>query len=84
VILIEGDAIIRDAGNQITKIAQDAVSLGMRGFDGLRLCSQLRSLPEGRNVPILVIVSDGDRRKLAVVADLRDGAEHYESEHARY
>jgi two-component system cell cycle response regulator len=36
----------------------------MRGFDGLRLCSQLRSLPEGRNVPILVVVSDGDRRKL--------------------
>jgi two-component system cell cycle response regulator len=40
------------------------VSLGLRGFDGLRLCSQLRSLPEGRNVPILVLVSDGDRRKL--------------------
>src|SRR5580692_1225965 len=34
------------------------VSLGMRGFDGLRLCSQLRSLPEGRYVPILVVVSD--------------------------
>src|SRR6201999_2956881 len=40
------------------------VSLGMRGFDGLRLCSQLRSLPEGRNLPILVVVTDGDRRKL--------------------
>ncbi len=40
------------------------VSLGLRSFDGLRLCSQLRSLPEGRNVPILVLVSEGDRRKL--------------------
>jgi two-component system cell cycle response regulator len=40
------------------------VSLGMRGFDGLRLCSQLRSIPEARNVPILVVVSEGDRRKL--------------------
>jgi two-component system cell cycle response regulator len=40
------------------------VSLGLRGFDGLRLCSQLRSLPEARNVPILVLVSEGDRRKL--------------------
>ena len=40
------------------------VSLGLRDYDGLRLCSQLRSLPEGRNVPILVLVSDGDRRKL--------------------
>src|ERR1700722_9153044 len=40
------------------------VILGLRGFDGLRLCSQLRSLPEGRIIPILVLVSDGDRRKL--------------------
>src|SRR5947209_16049318 len=40
------------------------VSLGLRGFDGLRLCSQLRSLQEVRNVPILVLVSEGDRRKL--------------------
>lgn len=40
------------------------VSLGLRGFDGLRLCSQFRSLPEVRNVPILVLVSEGDRRKL--------------------
>jgi two-component system cell cycle response regulator len=40
------------------------VSLGLRDYDGLRLCSQLRSLPEGRNVPILVLVSEGDRRKM--------------------
>ena len=40
------------------------VSLSLRGFDGLRLCSQLRSLPEARNVPILVLVSEGDKRKL--------------------
>ncbi len=42
----------------------------MRGFDGLRLCSQLRSLPEGRNVPILVVVSDGDRRKLTQALEM--------------
>ena len=46
------------------------VSLGMRGFDGLRLCSQLRSLPEGRNVPILVVVTDGDRRKLTQALEM--------------
>src|SRR3569833_1277009 len=40
------------------------VSLGLRGFVGLRLCSLLRSLPEGRHVPFLVVVSDGDRHKL--------------------
>jgi two-component system, cell cycle response regulator len=36
----------------------------------LRLCSQLRSLPEGRNVPILVLVSDGDRRKLTQALEM--------------
>src|SRR5205085_1012026 len=46
------------------------VSLGMRGFDGLRLCSQLRSIPEARQVPILVIVSDGDRRKLTQALEM--------------
>ena len=40
------------------------VSLSLRGFDGLRLCSQLRSLPEARNAPILVLVSEADKRKL--------------------
>jgi two-component system cell cycle response regulator len=55
------EALVRVRGGDYDLIV---VSFGMRGFDGLRLCSQLRSLPEGRNVPILVVVSDGDRRKL--------------------
>src|SRR5580700_10132983 len=55
------EALVRVRGGDFDLIV---VSLGLRGFDGLRLCSQLRSLPEGRNVPILVVVSDGDRRKL--------------------
>ncbi|HUO87834.1 MAG TPA: PleD family two-component system response regulator [Rhizomicrobium sp.] len=55
------EALVRVRGGDFDLIV---VSLGMRGFDGLRLCSQLRSLPEGRNVPILVVVTDGDRRKL--------------------
>jgi two-component system cell cycle response regulator len=55
------EALVRVRGGDYDLIV---VSLGMRGFDGLRLCSQLRSLPEARNVPILVVVTDGDRRKL--------------------
>ncbi|HEY8947669.1 MAG TPA: PleD family two-component system response regulator [Rhizomicrobium sp.] len=55
------EALVRVRGGDFDLIV---VSLGLRGFDGLRLCSQLRSLPEGRNVPILVLVSDGDKRKL--------------------
>ncbi len=35
------------------------VSLGIRSFDGLRLCSHLRSLPEARNTPILVLYRRG-------------------------
>jgi two-component system cell cycle response regulator len=45
------------------------ISLATRGFDGLRLCSQLRSLPEGRNVPILVI-SDGDPTRLTKALEM--------------
>jgi two-component system cell cycle response regulator len=55
------EALVRVRGGDFDLII---VSLSMRGFDGLRLCSQLRSLPEGRHVPILVVVTDGDKKKL--------------------
>ena len=61
------EALVRVRGGDYDLIV---VSLGMRGFDGLRLCSQLRSLPEGRNVPILVVVSDGDKRKLTQALEM--------------
>jgi two-component system cell cycle response regulator len=61
------EAIVRARGGDYDLII---VSLGLRGFDGLRLCSQLRSLPEVRNVPILVVVSDGERRKLTQALEM--------------
>jgi len=61
------EALVRVKGGDYDLIV---VSLGMRSFDGLRLCSQLRSLPEGRHVPILVVVSDGDRRKLTQALEM--------------
>ncbi len=61
------EAIVRARGGDYDLIV---VSLGLRSFDGLRLCSQLRSLPEARNVPILVLVSDGDRRKLTQALEM--------------
>jgi two-component system cell cycle response regulator len=61
------EALVRVRGGDYDLIV---VSLGMRGFDGLRLCSQLRSIPEARQVPILVIVSDGDRRKLTQALEM--------------
>ena len=40
------------------------VSLGLADFDGLRLCSQVRSLERTRNVPILVIAEAEDNARL--------------------
>ncbi len=41
------------------------VSLGLENFDGLRLCSQLRSLERTRNMPILAIADGDDNARLA-------------------
>ncbi len=40
------------------------ISLGLENFDGLRLCSQVRSLERTRNVPILVIAEAEDNARL--------------------
>ena len=61
------DALVQARGGDFDLIV---VSLGIRTFDGLRLCSHLRSLAEVRNSPILVIVSEGENRKLAQALDM--------------
>jgi two-component system, cell cycle response regulator len=61
------EALIRARGGDFDLIV---VSLGIRNFDGLRLCSHLRSLPEVRNSPILVLVSEGESRKLIQALDM--------------
>ncbi len=66
------EALIRVKGGDPDLVV---INLGMRSFDGLRLCSQLRSLPEGRSVPILVIVSQGDHYKLLLA--LKMGVNDY-------
>ncbi len=40
------------------------VSLGLQNFDGLRLCSQLRSLDRTRNVPILAMAEADNNQRL--------------------
>jgi len=40
------------------------ISLGLEGFDALRLCSQLRSLDRTRNVPILAITEPNDSARM--------------------
>ncbi len=40
------------------------VSLDLQGVDGLRLCSQVRSLERTRNLPLLIIVNAEDKSRL--------------------
>src|SRR5262249_18249755 len=40
------------------------ISLGLENFDGLRLCSQVRSLERTRTVPILAIAEAEDNARL--------------------
>ncbi|MAB13679.1 PleD family two-component system response regulator [Parvibaculum sp.] len=46
------------------------VSLTLEAHDGLRLCSQLRSLEATRQTPILVIVEEGDTARLVRALDM--------------
>ncbi len=46
------------------------VSLNLEAFDGLRLCSQLKSLERTRQIPILIIISPGEDGRLVRGLDL--------------
>ncbi|MBI1262303.1 MAG: PleD family two-component system response regulator [Rhizobiales bacterium] len=46
------------------------VSLSMQQADGLRLCSQIRSLEATRQTPILAIVEEGDMARLVRAMDM--------------
>ncbi|HRJ68750.1 MAG TPA: PleD family two-component system response regulator [Beijerinckiaceae bacterium] len=46
------------------------ISLGMAGFDALRLCSQLRSLERTRNLPVLVLADLDDDQRVLKALDL--------------
>lgn len=46
------------------------VSLSMQQADGLRLCSQIRSLETTRQTPILAIVEEGDMARLVRAMDM--------------
>jgi two-component system, cell cycle response regulator len=46
------------------------VSLNLAASDGLRLCSQVRSLERARHLPIIVIVQPGDEGRLLRALDM--------------
>ena len=58
-----------DAHEALFKAAEDnvdliVVSLGLDSYDGLRLCSQIRSLERTRSLPILVVADVEDRQRV--------------------
>jgi two-component system cell cycle response regulator len=64
-----------DAQQALQKAGEDdcdlfIVSLGLESYDGLRLCSQIRSLERTRNVPILAIAEADDRARVLRALDL--------------
>ena len=40
------------------------VSLGLQSADGLRLCSQIRSIERTRNLPLIIMIEPGDEARL--------------------
>ncbi|MFT4097796.1 MAG: PleD family two-component system response regulator [Rhodoblastus sp.] len=61
------EALFRAAENSYDLII---VSLGLSNYDGLRLCSQLRSLERTRGLPILTIADLEDRPRILRGLDL--------------
>jgi two-component system cell cycle response regulator len=59
----------RDAQTALIKLTEHnfdllVVSLSMQNADGLRLCSQVRSLERTRHLPIIILVEPGDEARL--------------------
>lgn len=46
------------------------VNLDLQGFDGLRLCSQMRQLERTRNLPLLAISDEGNEAQLSRALDM--------------
>jgi len=61
------EALFRAAEDNVDLIV---VSLGLANYDGLRLCSQIRSLERTRNLPILAIADVEDRQRVLRGLDL--------------
>ncbi len=62
-------SVERDSQAALIKAAEQSfdlliVSLSLAGADGLRLCSQVRSLDRTRHTPIIILVEPGDDARL--------------------
>lgn len=67
--------VIEDPQRALLEAAEDdwelmIISLEFKDFDGLRLCSQLRSLDRTRHMPILILVQPDDNKRLLRALEL--------------
>ncbi|MEO0671953.1 MAG: PleD family two-component system response regulator, partial [Pseudomonadota bacterium] len=69
-VFVESD--VQTAVNKLTSHNFDVlmVSLSLADADGLRLCSQVRSIDETRHLPIVMLVETGDEARLLRGLDL--------------
>lgn len=73
---IEQAVTVAETPDDMTQLAATGafdlliVSLTLQEFDGLRLCSQLRSAEATRQTPILAIVEEGDTTRLVRALDM--------------
>ncbi len=72
--------MVRDPEEAIRKVGSEdydlaIVSLSLQNADGLRLCSQIRSLDETRQLPLVILVEEDDRNRL--VRGLEMGVNDY-------
>jgi two-component system cell cycle response regulator len=68
-------ALVADPNQALIHLAEKPhdvvlVSLDLEGADGLRLCSQIRSLERTRNLPIIVMVDHGGEARLLRALDM--------------
>ena len=68
---VEHDAVLESNPNEALFQAAEGdyelviVSLSLQDFDGLRLCSQIRSIERSRNLPILAVAEGDNATRLA-------------------
>jgi two-component system cell cycle response regulator len=67
--------LVSDPNQALIQLAEDPhdvvlLSLDLEGADGLRLCSQIRSLERTRNLPVIVMVDLGGEARLLRALDM--------------
>ncbi len=69
-IVEAGDGVEALAALKINKIGLILSDINMPNMDGLQLLSELKSSPEHRNVPVLMITTEGAQAKVLAAVNL--------------